>query len=85
MKRLSIDIMTMGGVKFYRSLQYLFNPLLLLDLKKVYAWIMERCPLLKYEKNIVLFIDFPPELRLKDESFRIPFGTECQIKFATYA
>jgi hypothetical protein len=46
---------------------------------------MERCPLLKYEKNIVLFIDFPPELRLKDESFRIPFGTECQIKFKAYA
>lgn len=85
MKRLSIDIMTMGGVKFYRSLQYLFNPNFQLDMKKVYAWISDRCPLLKYEKNIVLFLDFPPELRLKDESFKVPFGTDLLIEFKAYA
>ena len=54
-------------------------------MKEVYAWISDRCPLLKYEKNIVLFLDFPPELRLKDESFKVPFGTDLLIEFKAYA
>lgn len=85
MKKLSIDIMTMGGAKFYRSLQYSFNPMFLFDIQEVYAWIMERCPLLKYEKKIVLFIDFPPELRLKEKSIKLPFGKDFKIQFIAYA
>ncbi len=85
MKKLSIDVMTMGGAKFYRSLQYPFNPLFRLDMKQVNSWIMDRLPLLKYEKNIVLFVDFPPELRWKNESAKFTLDDDTLLEFDYYA
>ncbi len=54
-------------------------------MKQVYPWIMDRLPLLMYEKNIVLFIDFPSELRFKNESQRILFGEDIIFSFKDYA
>ena len=53
-------------------------------MKQVYPWIMDRLPLLMYEKNIVLFIDFPSELRFKNESQRILFGEDIIFSFKEY-
>ena len=57
MKTLSIDVMTEGGVKFYRSLRVPFNPLFKADTGAIERYIYSRCPLLKYERDVVLFID----------------------------
>ena len=81
MKKLKIDIMTLGGAKFYRTLQYLFNPIFPLETKELEKWVNWKCPLLKYERNIVLFVDFPPELKFLKESLRIPFGSDYKIEF----
>jgi hypothetical protein len=85
MMNLSIDVMTMGGTKFYRSLQYPFNPLFQFDMKQVKSWIMDRLPLLKYEKNIVLFVDFPPELAWKEEPAKFTLDSDTIIEFEYYA
>ena len=57
MKKLVIDVMVMGGVKFYRQLTYSYNPLFKIDLKDVEQFVYEKCPTLKCRKDVVLIMD----------------------------
>ena len=57
MKKLYIDVMTLGGAKFYCSLVYSFNPLFGFDLDDVARYVLEKRPLVKYEKDVIMFID----------------------------
>ena len=77
--------MIMGGVKFYRSLQFPFNPLFSLKMKNLEDWVERKCPLLKYEKNIVLYIDFPQEICTSNTTFKYKFGSDSNLKFIFYA
>ena len=54
MKKLLIDVMLMGGGKFYCQLTYKYNPLFKLDLKDVERFAYEKCPSLKNRKDVVL-------------------------------
>ena len=58
MSKINIDVMTHGGMKFYDSLRYEYNPLFKLDMEKISTWVLKHRPLLKYEKDIVLFFDY---------------------------
>ena len=57
MKEIVIDVMVMGGGKFYRQLKYSYNPLFKIDLADVERFILEKCPTLKYQKDVVLVMD----------------------------
>jgi len=54
---LIIDIMIRGGKKFYRTLRYKFNPLLKINPKAVEEYVFQHCPLLKYEKGVIIIFD----------------------------
>ena len=57
MKKLKIDVMILGGAKFYCTLVYTFNPLFRLDLNDVARFVNEKRPTLKYRKDVVLMLD----------------------------
>ena len=57
MKKLYIDVMILGGAKFYCSLIYTYNPLFKLDLDDVSRFVLEKRPSVKYQKDVVLMID----------------------------
>lgn len=57
MKNLYIDVMVQGGLKFYCSLIYTYNPLFKLDLDDVARFVNKKRPTLKYQKDVVLMID----------------------------
>ena len=54
---LVLDIMTGGGNKFYRTLRYSFNPLLKINPKAVERFVFQHCPLLKYERDVMIIYD----------------------------
>lgn len=57
MKRLYIDVMILGGAKFYCSLVYTYNPLFKLDLDDVERFVLDKRPTLKYRNDVILMID----------------------------
>jgi len=57
MDKLNIDVMTMGGAKFYCSMEYPYNPLFKVELEDILRYVYEKRPLLKYEKDVKIFID----------------------------
>ena len=57
MKKLSIDVMLMGGAKFYCTLKYEYNPLFKIDLEDVIRFVFERLPSLKDRDDVQLVID----------------------------
>lgn len=57
MEKIIIDVMTMGGGKFYCQLIYSYNPLFKIDLADVKRFALKKCPTLKYQKGVVLVID----------------------------
>ena len=57
MKKLYIDVMVLGGAKFYCSLIYTYNPLFKLDLDDVGRFVLQMRPCVKYQKDVVLMID----------------------------
>ena len=57
MATLILDIMTGGGKKFYRTLRYSFNPLLKINPKAVEEYVFQHCPLLKYERGVMIIYD----------------------------
>lgn len=57
MKKLYIDVMILGGAKFYCSLIYTYNPLFKINLDDVERFVNEKRPTLKYEKDVVLVLD----------------------------
>lgn len=57
MKKMIIDVMLMGGGKFYCQLTYVYNPLFKLNLEDVVKFAYEKCPSLKYKKDVVLIMD----------------------------
>ena len=56
MKKLLIDVMIMGGGKFYRQLEYTYNPLFKINPEDVVKFIMEKCPTLKYRNDVVAYM-----------------------------
>lgn len=59
MSKIDVDVMTNGGVKFFATLKYEYNPLFKLDMAEIFTWVLERRPILKYERDIWLFFDHP--------------------------
>ena len=57
MKKLIIDVMIMGGVKFYCQLTYSYNPLFKIDITDVERFVLEKRPSLKNRKDVVLVMD----------------------------
>lgn len=57
MATIILDIMTRGGKKFYRTLRYSFNPLLKINPKAVERYVFQHCPLLKYERDVMIIYD----------------------------
>lgn len=55
MEKLHLDIMVEGGARFYCHLVYLYNPLFRLTAKKLEAFVLEKCPTLKYRKFEIHF------------------------------
>lgn len=57
MKKIVIDVMIMGGGKFYCQLDYSYNPLFKIDLNDVMRFALEKCPSLRRRNDVVLVID----------------------------
>ena len=57
MATLNIDVMTEGGVKFYRTVRFPVSRLFRITPAILERYIYNRCPLLKYERDVVLLID----------------------------
>lgn len=57
MDKLNIDVMTMGGAKFYCSMEYPYNPMYKVELEDILRYVYEKRPLLKYEKDVKIFVD----------------------------
>ena len=57
MKKVNVDVMVQGGVKFYCTLAYPFNPLFKLDFEDVAKFVYEKRPTLKYRQDVVILID----------------------------
>lgn len=57
-KCLRIDVMTMGGVKFYCSLQFPVCPFVRITPEMINAWVLEKRPLLKYESGVLVCYNY---------------------------
>ena len=57
MKEVIIDVMLMGGVKFYCQLTYHYNPLFKVDPEELMRYAVEKLPSLKDKKDVVLVWD----------------------------
>ena len=57
MKKLYIDVMVLGGAKFYCTLVYTYNPLFKVNPADVEKYVIEKRPTLKHRKDVVLVID----------------------------
>ena len=57
MEKIIIDVMIMGGVKFYSQLTYSYNPLFKIDIADVARFVLEKRPSLKHRKDVVLVMD----------------------------
>lgn len=58
MSKIDIDVMTQRGKKFYTTLKYEYNPLFKLDMAKIASYVLQRRPLLKYERDVMLFFEY---------------------------
>lgn len=52
MKKLKIDVMLMGGGKFYKTIIYQYNPLFMVKEKDIKAFILKKLPSLKKRKDV---------------------------------
>lgn len=57
MKKLYIDVMLMGGVKYCCSLIYLYDPHSKINIADVERFVNEKRPTLKYQKDVVLILE----------------------------
>ena len=57
MATLNIDIMTEGGGKFYRTVRFPVSRPFRISPAALERYIYSRCPLLKYEKDVVLIFE----------------------------
>lgn len=57
MEKMIIDVMIMGGVKFYCQLIYSYNPLFKIDIADVARFVLEKRPSLRHRKDVVLVMD----------------------------
>lgn len=55
-KKLKIDVMTMGGGRFYKTLIYTYNPLLKIKLDEVFRFVFDRLPSLKNRTDVKLVL-----------------------------
>ena len=57
MKKVKIDVMILGGAKFYCTLLYQFCPLFKLNMADVERFVFEKRPTLKYRNDVVLVLE----------------------------
>lgn len=55
-KRLKIDVMVMGGGRFYKTLVYTYNPLFKIRLDEVFRFVFDRLPSLKDRTDVELVL-----------------------------
>lgn len=55
MKKVYIDVMVLGGVKFYCTLPFLYNPLFPVSEEEVRKYVISRRPTLRYQPFTVVF------------------------------
>lgn len=56
MKRLKIDVMIMGGARFYKTLFYTYNPLFKIKIEDIAAFAMDKLPSLKNRNDVELVV-----------------------------
>lgn len=54
MKKLKIDVMIMGGARFYKTLVYQYNPLFKIDPVQVVEWVYDKLPSLERREDVKL-------------------------------
>lgn len=54
-KKVYIDVMVLGGVKFYCTLPFRYNPTIPIDEEEVKKYVISKCPTLKYQPFTVAF------------------------------
>lgn len=57
MKKVKIDVMILGGAKFYCTLVYQFCALFKLNMADVERFVFEKRPTLKYRNDVVLILE----------------------------
>lgn len=55
MKRVYIDVMVLGGVKFYCTLPYMYDPRKAIDEEDVRKFVISKRPTLRYQKFTIAF------------------------------
>lgn len=56
MKRLKIDVMIMGGARFYKTLVYTYNPLFKIKIEDIVAYAMDRLPSLRNRDDVKIVV-----------------------------
>ena len=55
-KRLKIDVMVMGGGRFYKTLVYTYNPLFKIRSDEVFRFVFDRLPSLRNRTDVELVL-----------------------------
>ncbi len=63
MAKVNIDVMVNKGQRFYRTLRYEYNPLFKVNKEDLVKWVLQKCPLLKYEKGVEIIVYDHAEVR----------------------
>ena len=56
-RKIKVDVMVLGGAKFYRTLIYTHCPLFKLRVRDIEDYVYEKLPSLKYRNDVQLVID----------------------------
>ena len=56
MKKLKIDVMLMGGARFYKTLVYTYNPLFKVTFEDIAKFAVNELPSLKNRKDVELVV-----------------------------
>ena len=56
MKKLKIDVMLMGGARFYKTLVYTYNPLFKITIEDIAQFAVNELPSLKNRKDVELVV-----------------------------
>lgn len=55
-KKIKIDVMVLGGAKFYRTLTYTHCPLFKLTVKDIEDYVFSKLPTLRYRNDVQLVV-----------------------------
>ena len=56
MKKLKIDVMLMGGARFYKTLVYTYNPMFKITIEDIAQFAVNELPSLKNRKDVELVV-----------------------------